>query len=234
MPTDKGFISELILQDGLRSARISCPANLIPSPGQYVLAADASDSPLSVPLFNTDIAPSSGTLTRWRHFIAAPPLPDSWRPGQELRLRGPLGRGFSLPVTARRVALVSYEDTPARSRGLIHTALSQGAAVVLVSESAPDSLPDEVEVQPLATLSEVCEWSDYMGFDVARENLPGLRDHLSTMRLLKALINVQVLVRTSMPCGGVAECGVCAVSLISDWKMACKDGPVFDWNDIAE
>lgn len=234
MPTDKGLIVELILQDGLRSARISCPANLIPGPGQYVLAADSSGLLLPVPLFYTEFAPSGVAVGLWQHFIAAPPFPDSWLPGQELRLRGPLGRGFTLPVTARRVALVSYDDTPARLRGLTHTALSQGAAVVLVSKSAPDSLPDEVEAQPLSTLSEVCEWSDYMGFDVARENLPELRERLSTMKLRRTLRDAQVLVRTSMPCGGVAECGVCAVPLKSDWKMACKDGPVFDWSDIAE
>jgi hypothetical protein len=226
MQTGKGVVVELILQNGLRSARISCPANLIPVPGQYLLAADASDSPLPVPLFYTDFSPSG--------FIAAPPLPDSWRPGQEIYLRGPLGRGFTLPVAARRVALVAYNDTQARLRGLIRSALNQEAALVLVSDSAPDPLPDEVEVQPLSMLSEVCEWSDYIALDVARENLPELRKRLGSLNHLSALKEAQVLVRAPMPCGGVAECGVCAVTLKSHWNMACKDGPVFGWRDISE
>ena len=234
MPTGKGRVVELILQDGLRSARLSCAGNLIPAPGQYLLAADASDSPLPVPLFYTDYSPSG--------FITAPPLPDSWRPGQEIHLRGPLGRGFTLPISARRVALVAYDDTPARLLGLIRSAVQQDAAIVLVSDSAPDHLPDEVEVQPLSTISEVCEWSDYIALDVARENLPALKKRLglpNQATALKARVElgrneVQVLVRTLMPCGGAAECGVCAVTVKSQWKMACKDGPVFDWDEIPD
>src|SRR5215216_2964898 len=106
MQTGKGQVIELILQDGLRSARLACPRNLIPSPGQYLLAGDDSGSLLPVPLFYTGSAPSG--------FIAAPPLPDSWNPGHKLHLRGPLGRGFTLPALSRRVALVAYDDTSAR------------------------------------------------------------------------------------------------------------------------
>lgn len=226
MQTGKGLVIELVLQDGIRSARISCPGNLIPSPGQYLLAGNASDSLLPVPLFYTDSAPAG--------FIAAPPLPDSWNPGHEIHLRGPLGRGFMLPLSARRVMILAYDDSPARLRGLIPSVLKQDAALVLVSDSAPDDLPDDVEVQPLSTLSEVCEWSDYMAFDVARENLPELRRHLGSLNQLSALKVAQVLIRTPVPCGGVADCGVCAVTLKSNWKLACKDGPVFDWRDIAE
>src|SRR5215207_8711305 len=127
MHTGPGQLVELILQDGLRSARLSCPGNLIPAPGQYLLAGAGSASLLPVPLFYTDSAPSG--------FIAAPPLPDSWNPGCQLHLRGPLGRGFTLPTLVRRVALVAYDDTPARLLGLIRPALQQNAAVVLVCDS---------------------------------------------------------------------------------------------------
>ncbi|MBI3152940.1 MAG: hypothetical protein HYZ21_12455, partial [Chloroflexi bacterium] len=42
----------------------------------------------------------------------------------------------------------------------------------------------------------------------------------------------QVLIRTQMPCGALAECGICAVMVGQQWKMACKDGPVFDWKEL--
>ena len=226
MQTGKGQVIELILQDGLRSARLACSGNLIPAPGQYLLASDDSSSPLPVPLFYTDSAPSG--------FIAAPPLPDSWNPGHKIRLRGPLGRSFTLPITARRVVLVAYDDMPARLQGLIRPALKQNAAVVLVCDSVSDNLPDDVEVQPSSALSEVCEWADYIALDVARESLPELKQGLGNLNQLPALKEAQVLVRTPMPCGGVAECGVCAVALKSSWMMACKDGPVFDWRDLLE
>src|SRR5436190_22526489 len=126
MHTGKGQVLETILEDGQRLVRIACPASLIPTAGQYLLAGDASDSPLPVPLFYTDSA-SEG-------FVASPPIPQSWMPGMSLSLRGPLGRGFVVPASVRKVALIAYDDSPIRLRGLIQPALKQGAAVVLVSD----------------------------------------------------------------------------------------------------
>ena len=215
----------MILWDGLRHARIDCPANLVPAPGQYLLANDASDLTLPVPIFYTDSAPKG--------FIAAPPLPDSWNPGHEIYLRGPLGRGFVLPPATRRVVLVAFDDSPARLNGLIAPALTQKAAVVLLCDSHLDNLPDAVEVQPISALSEIMDWADYIAFDVARENLPRLEERVNKGNQAKALPEAQILIRTSLACGGMAECGVCAVTGKSGWKMACKDGPVFNWDDFS-
>jgi NAD(P)H-flavin reductase len=222
--TAKGQVTELILQNGFRYARITCPVNLTPSPGQYLLSSNASFSDLlPVPLFSTESTPLG--------FIAA--VPEYWSPGQEISLRGPLGRGFVFPPSARKVALISFDDSPARLRGLIKPALKQGAAVVLVCDSSQeDSLPDEVEVQPLSALDDVVRWADYVAFDVLRESLHGLKERLGGMNQPSVKSEAQVLVRTSIPCGGIAECGVCAVGTKSSWKLACKDGPVFDWNEL--
>jgi dihydroorotate dehydrogenase electron transfer subunit len=220
MHTGKGQVVELILEDGLRLARISCPAALIPSPGQYLLAGDDSDGPLPVPLFHSDSAPSG--------FVAAPPVPDLWNPGQEIHVRGPLGHGFALPPSARKVALIAYDDFPSRLRGLIQPALKQRAEVALVCESNPETLPDDVEVHPLSALSEVMEWADFAAFDVGRGNWRELREWFFNGDQVRALYEAQILIRTPIPCGGIAECGVCAVALNPEWKLACKDGPVFD------
>lgn len=222
MHTGKGLITEVILEDGCRYARVSCPEILIPAPGQYLLASDASDSPLPVPIFYTDSAPEG--------FIASSAM--QWKPGEELYLRGPLGRGFSLPPTARKIALIAFDDFPARLRGLIDPALRQNASVVLLTGSAGDSLPDEVEVQPLAAMPDVLGWADYVAVDVRRENLSELRTKLLERNQTAAVVDAQVLIHTPMPCGGIADCGVCAVTTKSSWKMACKDGPVFDWKEI--
>jgi dihydroorotate dehydrogenase electron transfer subunit len=224
MSIGKGKVLELILQDGCRHAHISCPPGLMPSPGQYLLAGDGSDSPLPVPLFHTDSAPQG--------FIAAASVPDSWNPGLELDLRGPLGRGFTLPVSARKVGLVAFDDSPVRLRGLIQPALRQEAAVVLVCRSAPEHLPDDVEVQPLSALQEIVEWADYLACDVRRENLNDLRERLGKLNQLAAGRDAQILIRTPVPCGGSADCGICAVNLQSGWKLACKDGPVFSWSEV--
>lgn len=222
MHTGKGRVVELMLEDGYRYARISCPEYLIPGPGQYLLTNDGSDSILPVPIFHTDSAPQG--------FIS--PAPDSWRPGDVVHVRGPLGRGFSMPVSARKVGLVAFDGPPAHLRGLIQPALRQNASVVFLCDSNADHLPDDVEVQPLSTLEDILKWADFIALDVQRENLLKLRERLGERTQLSMLSGAQVLIRTPMPCGGIADCGVCAVTTRSGWRMGCKDGPVFDLKEL--
>jgi NAD(P)H-flavin reductase len=222
MHTRTGRIVELILEDECRYARISCPEALTPGPGQYLLASHGSDSLLPVPIFHTDSA--------FQGFIG--PALEEWKPGDVLALRGPLGRGFSLPVSARKVALVAFDSPPSRLRGLIPPALRQNASVVLLCDSSSDHLPDVVEVQPVSALGEIFQWADYVALDVERANLKELMERLGngTSRMIPG--GAQVLVRAPMPCGGLADCGVCALTTRSNWKMVCKEGPVFDLMEI--
>jgi len=246
MRQGSGELTELYLENGLMGGRLLCPRNLSPSPGKYLLAHDPAsparrgpgraDSPLPVPIFSAGSAPGG--------FLIAPPIPPTWSPGTRLSLRGPLGRGFTLPASARRVALVALSDTSARLRPLLLDALEQNASVVLVSELDLPDLPPEVEIQPVSALGDVVRWVDYLAIDVERESLPGLRDKLGLGRQAKVKFEAQavspsrstfvarapneVLVVTPMPCGGMGDCGVCAVTARRGWKMACKDGPVFD------
>ncbi|MDX1379441.1 MAG: 2Fe-2S iron-sulfur cluster-binding protein, partial [Anaerolineales bacterium] len=83
-----------------------------------------------------------------------------------------------------------------------------------------------------SAMGDVVAWADFVAFDVARENLPRLKEKLRKQNQLSAEIEAQALIRTPMPCGGIAECGVCAVRMKSRWKLACKDGPVFDWKEL--
>lgn len=238
MHTGKGEILELIFEDGYQYVHIGCSPSLIPSPGQYLLAGDGSSSPLPVSLFYTDSAP--------RGFIAMAPISNSWNPGLDLSLRGPLGRGFTLPYTARKIGLIALDASPARLKGLVQPALKQNAAVVLVCACIPENLPDDVEVQPMSAFSDVVEWADYVACDTTRDNFLQLRERwieINQLMVGKARVakssqrehgrnDAQVLIHTPVPCGGVAECGICAVTLKSGWKLACKDGPVFDWSEL--
>lgn len=234
MPSKRVNISAMKSGDGQlvetyldASGRLVCSSELVPAPGQYLLAhAPASDAPLAVPIFLSEATPDG--------FHIAPPLPTMWIPGTRLNLRGPLGHGFSLPASAQRVALVAFDDSPARLRGLIPLAFKQGASVTLLCRSVPDDLPEEVEVQPLRALAEISRWADYIAFDAARETVPELvemfgRKNQPQVRADRSVaFGAQVLVRVPMPCGGLADCGVCALMVGRDWLMVCKDGPVFD------
>jgi NAD(P)H-flavin reductase len=243
MKTRQGKIAEILL-DG--SLRIECSADLIPSPGQYLHAhKPASDSPLPVSLFSMESTPSG--------FRSAPPAPLDWKPGDLINLRGPIGNGFHIPNSAKKIALIALDESIARLYGLISSSLKQNREVVLVCNSAPQDLPEAVEVQPLQALSDVLKWADYTAFDVPREvrrtpnnetnlnlasathplGLNQLKEMLKEQNQLSPKLEAQILIHTSMPCGGIAECGVCALTLSHEWKMICKEGPVFNFDIIA-
>ena len=125
---------------------------------------------MAVPVFFSDFAPNG--------FRAAPFLPLAWTPGTQLNLRGPLGHGFAIPSLARKVALITFDESPARLHGLISIALKQDAEVVLVSNMVLDDMPEAVEVQPPQALIDIYQWADYAALAVARENLNQLREML--------------------------------------------------------
>lgn len=221
MPT--GMILERFLDERRAAGRIS--TTLIPAPGQYLLAHDpASDDPLAVPLFPAGLAPGG--------FLVAPPLPHAWTAGLTLSLRGPLGHGFHLPASSRRVALAALDGSPASLLALLAPALAQEASVVLVSDSPPDDLPDEIEIQPLDSFADVCDWADYLAVSVGRANWPEWRFTLARAKQAGGPREAQGLILASMPCGGLADCGACALSVASESKWICKDGPVFDLFDL--
>jgi NAD(P)H-flavin reductase len=220
-----GELVELYLENGLAGGRLLCPQHLIPEPGQYLLAHNpASTSPLPAPVF------SAGSFSGG--FRIAPPIPGDWQPGTILSIRGPLGRGFSMPASARRAALIALGETVARLNPLLPVALEQESSVTLVSDLELTDLPPEVEIQPVSALTDVVYWADYLAIDTPRETLHELREKLGLSEQARVTVEAQVLVATPMPCGGMAECGVCAVKSRHGWKLACKDGPVFNLKEL--
>jgi dihydroorotate dehydrogenase electron transfer subunit len=219
MPEEK--ILERFLDERRASARIACPPTLVPAPGQYLLAHNpASDDPLAVPVFSAGEAPEG--------FLVASPMPSAWSPNVTLALRGPLGHGFALPPFARRVALAALDVSPAYLLGLIPLAQRQDASICLVCDEPPEELSMDVEIRPLAAFAEISTWADYLALAVSREAMREWRESIRSGGPLQVPRDAQVLVVTSMPCGGLAECGVCSVSLKTGEKLVCKDGPVLD------
>ena len=230
----EGIIKELILLDGKPSVRIQCDLSLIPAPGQYLLAyADGSDSPLAASVFsaksfaNTQKTSASG-------FLAAPPIPTLWNLGMRLHFRGPLGHGFILPKDVRRVALIALDDFPVRLLALLDTTLKQEVSIVLVCRTPPDDLSLQIEVQSLSALMDVCNWAEYIAIDSARDALPELKKMLGRSSPFIVMNEAQILIRTPMPCGALAECGVCTIESHRGPLLACKDGPVFDLKDLLD
>jgi NAD(P)H-flavin reductase len=221
----EGRIIERFLDERSAAGRVECLPTLIPQPGQYLLAYNpGSDEPLAVPVF------SAGNSTDG--FLAAPPLPRTWAPGLALHLRGPLGHGFRLSASARRVALAVRDISPSYLLGLIQPARAQGAAISLICDDPPEGLPTDVEIRPLAALWEICLWADFLAVAGSQEAIRGWRERFKDNIQLRLPREAQALVVTPMPCGGLAKCGVCSVETKRGVELACEDGPVFQFSDL--
>jgi NAD(P)H-flavin reductase len=224
----KSTVREIQWQSSIgRTARIECPKVAIPTPGRYAIAWSPEDAnaPLATPLFAAWIEAEG--------FQAAAPVPSNWEPGTALQLRGPLGKGFTPPGGLRRLGLASLDENMARLQPLMHQALEQGAAVALFTDHALPSLPSAVEANPLEALQEALTWADYLAVDLPPQAIPEISRLLGVERGPRALpCPAQALVHLAIPCGGVADCGACAVETRLGWKLACEDGPVFDLIDL--
>jgi dihydroorotate dehydrogenase electron transfer subunit len=205
-------------------AYIICPESAVPSAGQYLLAFDLDDpdAVLSIPLF---------AVEKSNHgFWSAPQIPVNWAPGTKLNLVGPLGHGFDLPRNIQRLGLVAMGETVSRLTPLVHLSVQTRAGMTLFTDLTIPMLPDALEVYPLASLKDSMDWPDFLALDMPLESLSEL---CATLGLTDGEIlpcPTQVLVTTSMPCAGMAQCGACAVPVRRGWKLVCEDGPVFDLN----
>lgn len=227
----EGRVAEISLDpSGSVQAWIQCPAEAVPAAGRYLLAHAPADmdAPLPVPLFASSQLPDG--------FIAAPPVPSTWGPGVPILLRGPLGHGFDVPAGVQRLALVAAGTTAARLLPLAQSALDANAAVAVFTRAPVSAqLPASIEVFPFEGLPDPLAWADFMGWpDFMALDVP-----IDALGALPAWFGAsgpacpaQVLVETWMPCAGVGECGACAVSTRRGWKLACKDGPVFNVKDL--
>ena len=219
MRKSQGRVAEVQLRSGEARLLIACSDALVPEAGQYLLAAEKG-AVQATPLF---------LAGEWsKGFQAAPPYPESWRPGTELALHGPLGKGFRLPGMTQRLALIALGDSNARLIPLANAASSDRFSVTLFSDAPLGELPPDLEAYPLKDAKESLNWADFFALDVPLERLEALADVFGDNSQDLADRRGQVLVHASMPCSGMGDCGVCAVKVNRSWKLTCKDGPVFD------
>lgn len=218
-------INEIGMGGSGLTIRVPASNRLRPDPGQYYLTfAPGQIEPLAAALFF-----SGGDSNEW---ALAGDFPRYWQPGTRLRWRGPLGNGFHLPGSARRVALVSRGMPIFGLTALVNMALMQNASVVWYCDTAQAQLPIIVEVLPLDSLAEVWEWADYLAVEWDLAQLTSLAVRLFGSGKPTKFVPAQILLHTAMPCGGTGDCGACAVPTKKGWKLACKDGPVFDLDQL--
>ncbi len=121
----------------------------------------------------------------------------------------------------------------ARLAPLIYQSLEKNRAVALFSDCPMPVLPSAVEVNPISALSEALGWVDFLACDIPFSDLPVIKTQLKDLLVWEYQgIPGQVLCSANLPCVGLADCGVCSVYAGREWKLACKDGPVFDLQQL--
>jgi len=208
---------------------LRCPPTLRPNAGQYLLVHVAGgDEVLPMPLFVSRIREDGLEL--------AGPLPATWMVGTRLAVRGPLGHGFKLPAAAHRVVLASLAGHGSRLGMLVQAALLQQSAteisLVFCGDLPAGSFPSAIEMLPLESLPELLTWADYLALEVTRDQLVIVQDALHLQPGQRCPMPAQVLIEMPLACGGMAQCGLCAVETRRGWKLACEDGPVFDLDEL--
>jgi len=203
-------------------ARVSYPEGLSLHPGQAILVTKPGcQQPLRKALFPIQINQDNIV-------VDAPPEPN-WRLGDRLDAFGPLGKGFTPPPSSNKWLLVCLSDAPDRLLALVQSGLARGAEIALYTKDLHTNLPPQVEWIP--NLDDVLAWADYLAIDIPLDKLPLLRDHLALNPGIPFPFAAQVLVTQPMPCG-FGACYACAVKSNRDWILSCREGPVFELNQL--
>ncbi|MBI2853877.1 MAG: dihydroorotate dehydrogenase electron transfer subunit [Chloroflexi bacterium] len=169
------------------------------------------------------------------------------RRGDEIDMLGPLGNGFSITGRSRRLLLLAGGIGLAPLKFLAESAASQGHQVVLLvgtrntAEQYPiDLLPSHGHVVKITEdgsagkkglvtdfISEFAPEVD-QAFACGPE---GMYRELMRVRGSMQSVPVQVSLEVRMGCG-IGACLSCTIRTNSGLKHVCKDGPVFDLDDI--
>jgi dihydroorotate dehydrogenase electron transfer subunit len=165
------------------------------------------------------------------------PSPTSWHPGCRIIFRGPQGHGFSVPSLLRRIAMIGFDNHPSRLMPLVQSGLIMKADIVIAGDfhADPDickDIPPQIELADTDQIQDLLSWADLTAIDVSMDRISQLGELTTKFDKLIMGKNIQVLVHTSMPCGGIAECGICAIKTVQGYKLACQEGPVFNLAEL--
>jgi dihydroorotate dehydrogenase electron transfer subunit len=167
------------------------------------------------------------------------------RVGDTLDLIVPIGNGFALDASTRRLLLVGA-GAPAHLAPLIalaHEATHQQIAVMLLVELAATQnvswlsqlLPLDVEYQIVPKLStalpDLLRWTDQLCASLEPPRYASLKTLIADARLTTAMGFAQAVVAPPMVCG-FGACLACAVETTRGRPLACAHGPVFDLIDL--
>jgi dihydroorotate dehydrogenase electron transfer subunit len=217
-------------------------------PGQYVMVrcGEGYDMPLRRPLGIHRISKDDifllfkvvGRGTAWLSQRKA---------GESVDLFGPLGKGFEVYPSSRNLLLVAGGVGIAPLLALAEHAKASGLKFKLVigEKNADKIYPQRLlpsGIKPVITTEDGSLGQKGMVTDILPQFIPAadqifvcgpLPMYRAIAKMGKKLGNkpTQVLLETVLGCG-VGACLSCSIETRQGRKLVCKDGPVFEFNDI--
>jgi dihydroorotate dehydrogenase electron transfer subunit len=170
------------------------------------------------------------------------------REGEELDLIGPLGNGFDISSTSKNILIAAGGIGIAPLKFLAETALSSGRGVtLLIGARTKSGLYPSMRLPKGADTVFTTDDGSYGKKGSVADLIPGyltgvdqvfacgpeamyetMQGHMKTWPVEKP---VQVSLEVRMGCG-VGACYSCSIRTRHGIKRVCKDGPIFDINDI--
>lgn len=161
--------------------------------------------------------------------------------GRPLNLIGPLGNGFALADSTRRLLLVATAQRTPQLLALVDEILDRSGQVTLLvtdsnqMEDLRPQLPLSVELhctqdpdERNALLTRSLRWADQVCAAIPADQWPALAELVTQVRMRLEPGYASVLVEADLACG-VGACLACVVPLAnSSYTRACLHGPVFD------
>ena len=217
-------------------------------PGQFVMVR-CGNYPLPRPLSIHRLADKGGKLALLFTMMGKGTYWLSQRKaGDNIDLFGPLGNGFSIDAASRNLLLVAGGIGIATLHFVAQEAIKKGCSVKLLYGTPnehrypEDLLPSQIELISVTEdgtagkkgmvtdlLPDFVNWADQV---FACGPMPMYRDMARRKQELKLEGKpVQVSLEMRMGCG-LGVCYACTVKTKNGLKQVCRDGPVFDLDDI--
>ena len=215
-------------------------------PGQFVMVRCGPETTLPRPF---SVHQTDGDRIALLYTVREDGRGTEWlsrqKPGTPVSVFGPLGNGFTLPPTPQNLLLVAGGIGIAPLYFLSQHAVKKGHKVTLLYGTADKNrypIPSDLEVVAVTedgsvgekgfvtdVLSRFAEQADQV---FACGPMPMYHDMFRRRQELKLEGRpVQVSLEVRMGCG-VGVCYGCTVKTKSGLKQACKDGPVFELDEV--
>ena len=218
------------------------------SPGQYVMVrcGEGHGMPLRRPLgihriFEDSIALLFTVIGRGTEWLS------QRKEGDAVDIFGPLGKGFEVHPSARSLLLIAGGVGVAPLVALAEKAIADGLSVRLLigEKSSAKIYPERLlpsGIKPVITTEDGSLGQKGMITDILPRFIPEADQIFACgpLPMYRAIAKmsskfkgkpVYVLLETVMGCG-VGACLSCSIETKHGRRLVCKDGPVFDLNDI--